>query len=584
MKKYSFWELTKIYLAPLGENKKRSYFEMFRKILIVSQLVLCTEFFRRFILQIENYRDFDGSLKYIIAISILTVAIFILELVSYANFTIVWINAYRYLYRKYLKSYIMLDNEEIMKYGTGKFISIIKTGIDEWADSLVDFYDQLLISIFGFSINLILICFIDVRLIAPVIIFSGILVLLIYLVNKKTLYYRNFRRESQDDVVRQVVKIIMEKFTILKNDKIGQEMKVVEKLLNDFEFSSIKTAFYINLMKVGSNNLLILGRIMLVTICGYLGVKNGYSISNIAVIIIVSNFLSDYTIKFADAYRRFSKNFPRITKLIEIFDEIPTIEGYENGNKFEYKSGEIKIENISFAYKSGDYVFKNFSLNITGGTKLALIGKSGVGKTTLIKLLLGFVRPESGNIFIDEQNMKDFSLKSYYEYLGYLSQEPAVFDGTIKENLIYGLRKGINTTKEKLNEVIELAQCDFIEKLPKGLETEIGEKGVRLSGGERQRLAIARLFLENPKIIILDEPTAALDSFSEVKISQALENLFKNKTVIIIAHRLQTVKGADEIIVLGKNKILESGKHKDLIKNNGTYSKMVDLQSGIVRE
>ncbi|MDD2516431.1 MAG: ABC transporter transmembrane domain-containing protein, partial [Candidatus Gracilibacteria bacterium] len=304
MKKYSFWELTKIYLAPLGENKKRSYFEMFRKILIVSQLVLCTEFFRRFILQIENYRDFDGSLKYIIAISILTVAIFILELVSYANFTIVWINAYRYLYRKYLKSYIMLDNEEIMKYGTGKFISIIKTGIDEWADSLVDFYDQLLISIFGFSINLILICFIDVRLIAPVIIFSGILVLLIYLVNKKTLYYRNFRRESQDDVVRQVVKIIMEKFTILKNDKIGQEMKVVEKLLNDFEFSSIKTAFYINLMKVGSNNLLILGRIMLVTICGYLGVKNGYSISNIAVIIIVSNFLSDYTLKFADAYRR----------------------------------------------------------------------------------------------------------------------------------------------------------------------------------------------------------------------------------------------------------------------------------------
>lgn len=139
-----------------------------------------------------------------------------------------------------------------------------------------------------------------------------------------------------------------------------------------------------------------------------------------------------------------------------------------------------------------------------------------------MKLILGFVRPSVGSVFADGQDLRSVSLKSYYRHIGYLPQEPAVFDGTVHENLTYGLPDGIIASERDIQTALDAAQCEFVERMSEGLQTEIGEKGVRLSGGERQRLAIARLFLQNPKIVILDEPTAALDSFSEAKISEAL--------------------------------------------------------------
>lgn len=172
-------------------------------------------------------------------------------------------------------------------------------------------------------------------------------------------------------------------------------------------------------------------------------------------------------------------------------------------------------------------------------------------------------------------------LDSYFPHVGYLPQEPSVFDGTIRENLIYGME--VVPTNESLAKALDRARCDFVEYLSNGLDTEIGERGVRLSGGERQRLAIARVFLRNPEILVLDEPTSALDSFSEAAVTEALHELFQNKTVIVVAHRLQTVKEADSIIVVGEDgRILESGTHAELLARNGEYAAMVDLQSGIV--
>ena len=173
-------------------------------------------------------------------------------------------------------------------------------------------------------------------------------------------------------------------------------------------------------------------------------------------------------------------------------------------------------------------------------------------------------------------------LDSYFRYIGYLSQDPSVFDGTVRENLTYGLTEEVDDAR--LYSALSHARCDFVQHFELGLMTEIGEKGVRLSGGERQRLAIARIFLRNPEILILDEPTSALDSFSEVAITEALQELFQNKTVIIVAHRLQTVKEADTIVVLGPEGILETGTHKELMQHDGEYAKMVDLQSGNLRE
>lgn len=244
----------------------------------------------------------------------------------------------------------------------------------------------------------------------------------------------------------------------------------------------------------------------------------------------------------------------------------------------------INMQTENEELKNGDskMVLKDFSLKIKAGSKVALVGRSGSGKTTIAKLISGYMRPTAGTVLVDGQDLSEVSLKSYYKYIGYLTQEPMVFDGSVRENLLYAVSEENlgNISKEKITEVLKKAQCDFILNMKDDLETQIGEKGIRLSGGERQRLAIAKLFLKDPEIIILDEPTSALDSFSEEAVTKAMEELFKGRTVIIIAHRLQTVKKADEIIVLEEGQIVERGNHSDLIAKNGPYAKMLEMQSG----
>lgn len=264
----------------------------------------------------------------------------------------------------------------------------------------------------------------------------------------------------------------------------------------------------------------------------------------------------------------------------DFFAETNEIEWYENGEDFVHKSGAISIKNLNYSYDDENPVFKNFSVEIKGNQVTALVGPSWWWKSTLAKLISGYIKQGSGNIIVDGQNLSDVSLKSYYKDIWYLTQEPSVFDGTIRENLLYAIDEKKNIWKEKLKEIITLANCEFIYNLPKGLDTEIWERWVKLSGWQKQRLAIAKIFIKDPEIIILDEPTSALDSISEQKITDAMHNLFKNRSVIIIAHRLQTVKNADNIIVIEWWKIVEQGSHNELIKKKWFYKQMLDLQSG----
>lgn len=269
---------------------------------------------------------------------------------------------------------------------------------------------------------------------------------------------------------------------------------------------------------------------------------------------------------------------PKLEQIWHYFDPLPDLYGYEEWIEYVHKTGSVKLQKISFSYDKNS-VLENFDLEFEAGKKTALVGASGSWKTTIMKLVSGHLRPESWKILVDWQNLKETSLKSYFSHVGYLTQEPSVFDGTIKENLLYGA-KG-NVSDEEMQKALEMAECDFVFDFPNGMETEIGEKWIRLSGGQRQRLAIAKIFLKNPKIILLDEPTSALDSFSEEKISKALHTLFSGRTVIVIAHRLQTVKEADRIVVIEDGKIVEDGNHISLVEKKGIYARMLELQSGI---
>jgi ABC-type multidrug transport system fused ATPase/permease subunit len=311
--------------------------------------------------------------------------------------------------------------------------------------------------------------------------------------------------------------------------------------------------------------------------------SRGLSLETIPVLVafvVFSAKLSGMIYAFVQFIGEGMDNFPDIKKFWDFLDDTPDMVGYTTGADFIHGTGSIKLRNVGFKYSAdSDYILNKLNVSIKGGTKVALVGRSGSGKTTIAKLITGYMRPSGGEVIVDGQNLNGVALKTYYPYIGYLTQEPMVFDGSVRENLLYATGER-EVPDAEIVTALEKSQCDFILKSKAGLETQIGEKGIRLSGGERQRLAIAKLLLKNPEIIVLDEPTSALDSFSEDAVTKAMNELFVGRTVVIIAHRLQTVKSADRIIVLEKGQIVEQGTHKELVQKSGTYARMLEMQSG----
>ncbi|MEM6297557.1 MAG: ABC transporter transmembrane domain-containing protein [Bacteroidota bacterium] len=241
-------------------------------------------------------------------------------------------------------------------------------------------------------------------------------------------------------------------------------------------------------------------------------------------------------------------------------------------------SGEISFENVRFSYPTRPEieVIQGLNLNIRAGEKIALVGSSGAGKSTIIQLLLRFYPLNGGKICVDGKNVADSELLDYRSHLGMVPQEVILFGGTIRENIAYG---NPEASEEKIREAAQQANAlRFIESFPEGLDTLVGERAEKLSGGQRQRIAIARAILKDPEILILDEATSSLDAESEHLVQEALEKLMKNRTTIVIAHRLATIRKVDTIYVLEQGQIIESGTHESLLTEGGTYSQLVKLQ------
>ena len=262
-------------------------------------------------------------------------------------------------------------------------------------------------------------------------------------------------------------------------------------------------------------------------------------------------------------------------RFIEIMDEKEEPEK-ENAFELNVKDGHISFENVSFSYNDSKEVLQNVTLDIKPGKKLALVGPSGGGKTTICHLIPNFYKLTEGKIFIDGQEINDVTLESLRRNIGIVQQDVFLFNGTMKENILYGK---LDATDEEVIEAAKKANIhDYIMTLPEQYDTQIGERGVKLSGGQKQRLSIARVFLKNPAILILDEATSALDNTTEILIQSALDELCEGRTTLVVAHRLSTIKNADEIVVIANGVIKEQGSHDKLLEQEGIYYKLYNLQ------
>ncbi|PCJ57369.1 MAG: hypothetical protein COA79_16000 [Planctomycetota bacterium] len=302
------------------------------------------------------------------------------------------------------------------------------------------------------------------------------------------------------------------------------------------------------------------------------------SIGELVAFVLMQNKLFDPLNKLADMQTVVSEASASIERIYEVFDTAPSIKNKKKALKPISLNGHIELKNLTFTYHENDdenpAIINNISLQILPKQKVAFVGPSGSGKSTLIHLLTRFYDVNQGQINIDGVNIKDYHLRKLRKRISIVPQEPMLFSSSIYENIAFAK---IDATPSEVFMAAKQAYADeFINKLPNGYETTIGEKGCRLSGGQKQRIAIARAFLRNPSILILDEATSSLDNESEFLVQKALNELMKNKTTITIAHRLSTIENSDVIFYFDDGELIEKGSHQELLQQKGYYYNLVN--------
>ena len=391
--------------------------------------------------------------------------------------------------------------------------------------------------------------------------------------------YREQMNSSDEDANNKAIDSLLNYETVknFNNEKI--EAKLFDKAMEGYERATIKIWTSLAWLNFGQTLIITVGATICMAMSGLSVVSGDQTVGDF---VLVNALLMQLAIPlnfFGFIYREIRQGITDLSSLLEVMKINPEIVDGHDAKSLKIKGGEIKFRNVSFSYEKDREILKNLSFTINSGTSTAIVGPTGAGKSTLSKLLFRFYDVTEGSILLDDQDIRNITQNSLRQNIGVVPQDTVLFNDTIRYNIKYGR---LDASDDDIYKVIDQAQLtDFISDLPDGLDTIVGERGLKLSGGEKQRVAIARTLLKSPPILILDEATSALDTLTESEIKGALDNLSQKRTSLIIAHRLSTVIGADNIIVLQRGKIVEEGNHKELLKKDGLYADMWSSQQAI---
>ncbi len=366
---------------------------------------------------------------------------------------------------------------------------------------------------------------------------------------------------------------------ILNVKSFTRETKELERIdgssneVRSANYHAIKlSAAFIPIIRVA----ILFGFTATLIIGGFLALDGEIKVATYSVLLFITQRLLWPLTELGDTFDLYQRAMASFNRIFSLKNETPEI---KNGTKeFNKLDEKITLENVTFAYVDNFDVLNNVDLTIKAGQTTAIVGSTGSGKSTLIKLLLRLYEINNGSINFDSTNLKDLELSSLREKIGLVSQDVFLFEGTVLENIAYG---DLNASESEVWNAAQKSEADeFINKLPQKENTIVGERGQKLSGGQRQRISIARAILKNPEILILDEATSSVDNETEAAIQRSLDILKQDRTVIVIAHRLSTVRNADIIYVLENGVVVESGNHESLLETNGVYAKLWSVQTG----
>ena len=523
-------------------------------------------------------RDYQSLIKIIIFfIGLRIVARFLNSLSNYIGDKVL-ISAARDVRVAVFRKIQDLDFAFHVNKSTGSLISAFKRG----DSAFFSLFHDLNYDVSRIVISLIVISFFFFR-ISP---YIALLMLFVFLINTVVSWYlvkfntqkRAVFNKTEDDISGIITDNLINYETVKFFAQEKREEKRLKREFKDWYVKLWDFATSFRIMEITISILSNLGVLAILWIVIRKLTIGDIGAGDLVMVIVFTNDLYHHFFRFLYQLRHIAKHYTDIQRYFSVLDNEVLIKDPIKPVIKKSVEGDIKFDKVSFTYPDGEEtILENIDLHIKPRESVAFAGRSGVGKTTIIRLLLRFYDITKGKIMIDEVDIRSFTKSQLRSFIGIVPQEPILFNNTIEFNIAYGNPRA---KKEDITRVAEIANLhDFIDSLPLKYKTQVGERGIKLSGGQKQRLAIARMLLTNPKIIIFDEATSSLDSESERLIQDALWKIAKDRTVLIIAHRFSTVRKADKIFVLDKKQIVESGSHDELMKNEGLYCYLWHLQS-----